>query len=480
MSQQFDVLVIGGGPGGYIAAIRAAQLGMKVACIEERLNESGKPALGGTCLNVGCIPSKALLESTHKFVDAKENFALHGINTGKVSVDVAAMQARKDKIVSNLTSGVAALFKANGVTWLQGRGKLLADKKVEFSPLTGNVEIIHAENIVLATGSIPIDIAVAPVDGKNIVDSTGALAFDAAPKKLGVIGAGIIGLELGSVWARLGSEVTVLEALDTFLPMVDGQIAKDALKHFTKQGLQIHLGARVVGAEVKKGQVQVTYQKAESENILTFDKLIVAVGRKPYIADLLSKDCGVNLDERGFIYVNSSCRTDVPGVYAVGDIVRGPALAHKAMEEGVMVAEVIAGHTAAINYDAIPSVIYTYPEIAWIGENEEQAKAKGIDYKVGVFPFAVNGRAMAANETAGMVKVVADVQSDRLIGMHVIGPQASEIIHQGLIALEFGASIEDLQLMVFAHPTLSETVHEAMLDADGHPLHMAKPKRTKK
>jgi dihydrolipoamide dehydrogenase len=480
MSKKFDVVVIGGGPGGYVAAIRAAQLGMNVACIEMRLNDQGKPALGGTCLNVGCIPSKALLESSYKFVDAKENFALHGVKTGNVEVDLEAMQSRKEKIVSNLTGGVASLFKANGVNWLQGRGRLLANKQVEFSPVDGELEILDADNVILATGSVPVDIPVAPVDDEIIVDSTGALAFREVPKRLGVIGAGIIGLELGSVWARLGSEVTVLEALDDFLPMVDGQISKDALKHFKKQGLDIYLGARVTGTSVEKNQVNVEFKSADGESSTTFDKLIVAVGRKPYIEDLLSKDSGVNLDERGFIFVNSSCRTDVPGVYAVGDIVRGPALAHKAMEEGVMVIETIAGHKVAVNYDAIPSVIYTHPEIAWIGDNEEQVKAKGMNYKVGVFPFAANGRAMAANDTVGMVKVIADVESDRLIGMHVSGPSASEIIHQGLIALEFGASIEDLQLMVFGHPTLSESVHEAMLDADGKAVHMAKPKRNKK
>ncbi len=479
MSQQFDVVVIGGGPGGYVAAIRAAQLGLNVACIEMRLNDAGKPALGGTCLNVGCIPSKALLESSYKYVDAKENFALHGVNTGKLSFDVAAMQDRKDKIVANLTTGVAALFKVNGITWLQGRGKLLVDKQVEFTSLDGKSEIIGAENVILATGSVPIDIPVAPIDNESILDSTGALALKEVPKRLGVIGAGIIGLELGSVWARLGSEVTVLEALDDFLPMVDAQISRDALKHFKKQGLNIQLGARVTGTSIKKGVVTVEYKEAESEKTASFDKLIVAVGRKPYIEDLLSKDCGVNLDERGFIFVNHVCRTDVPGVYAIGDIVRGPALAHKAMEEGVVAAENIAGHTAAVNYDAIPAVIYTHPEIAWVGENEEQVRARGIEYKTGVFPFAVNSRAMAANETHGMVKVIADVETDRLLGMHVSGPQASEIIHQGLIALEFGASIEDLQLMVFGHPSLSETVHEAMLDADGRALHMAKPKRKK-
>jgi len=480
MSEQFDVVVIGGGPGGYIAAIRAAQLGMNVACIEMRLNDNGKPALGGTCLNVGCIPSKALLESSHKLLDAKEHFALHGIKTGKISADIKTMQARKDKVVDNLTGGVAGLFKANGITWLQGKGKLLADKQVEFTDLESKVKVIQAEHVILASGSAPIDIPVAAVDNDVIVNSTGALAFEEAPKHLGVIGAGIIGLELGSVWARLGSEVTVLEALDDFLPMVDKQIAKDARKHFKKQGLDIHMGARVTGSSIKKGQVTVNYNEGDEEKSVVFDKLIVAVGRKPYIEGLLSKDCGVNLDERGFIYVNNECVTDVPGVYAVGDIVRGPALAHKAMEEGVMAAEIIAGYNASVNYDAIPSVIYTYPEIAWIGDTEEQAKAKGIDYKVGAFPFAANGRAMAAQATEGLVKVIADAETDRLIGMHISGPHASELIQQGLIALEFGASIEDLQLMVFGHPTLSESVHEAVLDADGRALHMAKPKRKKK
>lgn len=480
MSKKFDVVVIGGGPGGYIAAIRAAQLGMNVACIEKRQNDKGKPALGGTCLNVGCIPSKALLESSQKYVDAKDQLSVHGISASNVQVDIPTMIARKNKIVGNLTSGVASLFKANGVTWLQGTGKLLAEKKVEFSANSGEVETIEAEDIILATGSVPIDIPVSPVDGDVVVDSTGALEFDSVPERVGIIGAGIIGLELGSVWARLGSKVTVLEALDTFLPMVDAQIAKDSLKHFKKQGIDLHLGARVTGSEVKGKEVAVVFQEGDKESSLSFDKLIVAVGRKPYIDDLLSKDCGVNLDERGSIYVNGLCKTDVPGVYAIGDIVRGPALAHKAMEEGVMVAENIAGHKASVNYDAIPSVIYTHPEIAWIGDTEEQAKAKGIEYKIGVFPFAANGRAMAANDTSGMVKVIAEEKTDRLIGMHINGPQASELIHQGLIALEFGASIEDLQLMVFGHPSLSESVHEAMLDADGRALHMAKPKRKKK
>ena len=478
MSDAYDVIVIGGGPGGYVASIRAAQLGMKVACIEERIH-NGKPALGGTCLNVGCIPSKALLDSSHKFHEAKETFADHGISAGEFKIDVAAMQNRKDTIVKNLTAGVSSLLKANGVTWLKGHGKLLAGKKVEFTPAEGEAEILDAKNVILATGSAPIDIPVAPLNGETIVDSTGALAFEKAPKKLGIIGAGIIGLELGSVWNRLGSEVVILEALEDFLPTVDRQIAKEAKKQLSKQGLDIKLNSRVTGSEVSGKKVKVNYQNESGEESITVDKLIVAVGRRPYTKDLLSADSGVTLDERSFIFVKSNCRTAVPGVYAIGDIVRGPALAHKAMEEGSMVAEIIAEHPSEMNYDAIPSVVYTHPEIAWVGQTEEQVKASGEPYKTGVFPYAACGRAMAANDTVGMVKIIADEKTDRLLGMHVIGLQASELIQQAVIAMEFGSSVEDLQLMVFGHPTLSEAVHEAALDVDGRAIHIAKRKRKK-
>jgi dihydrolipoyl dehydrogenase len=480
MSEKYDVIVIGGGPGGYVAAIRAAQLGFKTACIEKRINKQGKPALGGTCLNVGCIPSKALLDSSWKFHEASEGLAAHGISVGKPKIDVAAMQERKDKVVLQLTGGIASLFQANKVTWLQGAGKLLAGKQVEFTPNEGDVEVLSAENVILAGGSVPIDIPVAKLSGDRIVDSTGALEFSEIPKRLGVIGAGVIGLELGSVWARLGAEVVVLEAVDKFLPAVDQQVAKDAQKTLAKQGLDIRLGARVTSASVTGKSVKVAFTDAKGDQEETFDRLIVAVGRRPYTDALLSPDSGVTLDERSFIYVNNQCRTDAPGVYAVGDLVRGPALAHKAIEEGVMVAEVIAGEHTQVNYDVIPGVIYTHPEVAWVGKTEEDVKASGDAYKTGVVPFVANGRALASGETSGMVKFITDEKTDRILGMHICGPQASELIQQGVIAMEFGATIEDLQLMVFGHPSLSETVHEAALATDYKAIHIAQRRRKSK
>lgn len=481
MAKSFEVVVIGGGPGGYVAAIRAAQLGFSVACIEKNINKEGEAALGGTCLNVGCIPSKALLDSSHKYIEAKESFKLHGINAKDLSIDIEAMHDRKDGIVKNLTKGVASLFKANGVTWLKGAGKLMAAKQVEFAPAEGGeTEIISADNVILASGSVPIEIASAPLIDDLVVDSTGALEFRTVPERLGVIGAGIIGLELGSVWRRLGAEVTILEAQETFLPMVDQVVAKDALKQYKKQGLDVKLSARVNGTEVSGNEVTVAYSDAKGDQQLVVDKLIVAVGRRPVTENLITGDSGVNLDERGFIFVNSYCRTDVPGVYAIGDIVRGPALAHKAMEEAVMVVERIAEQPAQLNYDAIPSVVYTHPEISWVGQTEEQVKASGEPYKVGAFPFAASGRAMAANESAGLVKFIAHEESDRILGVHIVGSQASELIQQAVIGMEFGASVEDFQLMVFSHPSLSEVVHEAALDVDGKAVHIAKRKRKKK
>ncbi|MED5388029.1 MAG: dihydrolipoyl dehydrogenase [Pseudomonadota bacterium] len=479
MTDKYDVIVIGGGPGGYVAAIRCAQLGFNTACIEKRINKQDEPALGGTCLNVGCIPSKALLDSSWKYHEAQDSLADHGIKLDKVSLDLDAMHQRKDTIVRNLTGGIAQLFKANKVTWLQGAGQLKSGKQVEFSPLEGEVQTLQADHVILAAGSVPVEIPPTPVDQKIIVDSTGALDLPEVPKRLGVIGAGVIGLELGSVWARLGSEVVVLEAVDTFLPAVDQQIAKDARKQFTKQGLDIRLGARVTGSEVKKNQVVVSYTDKDGDQQETFDRLIVAVGRRPYTEGLLSQDAGVSLDERNFVYVDSQCRTDVPGVYAIGDLVRGPALAHKAIEEGVMVAEVIAGEHTQVNYEAVPGVIYTHPEVAWVGKTEEEAKESGEAYKTGAVPFAANGRAMAAGETGGMVKFVADEKTDRILGMHVVGPQASELIQQGVVAMEFGATVEDLQLMVFGHPSLSETVHEAALAVDYKAIHVAQRRRKK-
>ncbi|MAO57823.1 MAG: dihydrolipoyl dehydrogenase [Alcanivorax sp.] len=479
MADKYDVIVIGGGPGGYVAAIRAAQLGYNTACIEKRINKQEQPALGGTCLNVGCIPSKALLDSSWKYHEAEESFADHGIGVGKLSLDLKTMHERKDKVVQQLTGGVASLFKANKVTWLQGTGQLKANKQVVFTPHEGDEQTLEADNVILAAGSVPVEIPPAEVDQKIIVDSTGALEFDSVPKKLGVIGAGIIGLELGSVWSRLGSQVTVLEAVDTFLPAVDQQIAKEASKLFTKQGLDIQLGARVTGTKKNKNSVRVTYTDKDGEHEETFDRLIVAVGRRPYTEGLLSQDAGVTLDERNFIYVDNQCRTDVPGVYAIGDLVRGPALAHKAIEEGVMVAEVIAGEHTQVNYDAVPSVIYTHPEVAWVGKTEEEVKDSGEPYKTGAVPFAANGRALAAGEPGGLVKFVVDEKTDRVLGMHVLGPQASELIQQGVVAMEFGASIEDLQLMVFGHPSLSETVHEAALATDYKAIHVAQRRRKK-
>ena len=478
MANQFDVVVIGAGPAGYVCAIRAAQLGLKTACIEKWSDDKGKTLLGGTCLNVGCIPSKALLDSSHKFVEAQEDFDVHGIQHDGVQIDVPKMIARKDKIVKTLTTGVGGLFKANGVTLLEGAGKLLAGKQVELTKGDGSIEIIEAGNVVIATGSRPIEIPPTPLDHNLIVDSTGALEFREVPKRLGVIGAGVIGLELGSVWGRLGAEVVVLEAMDSFLAAADQQIAKESVKIMKKQKLDIRLSARVTASEIKGDEVHVTYVDAQgAENTQIFDKLIVAVGRRPYTEGLLAPDSGVNLDERGFIFVDDHCATDVPGVYAIGDVVRGPMLAHKGSEEGIMVAEIIAGQKAQMNYDLIPSVIYTHPEIAWVGKTEEEVKAEGSEYKVGTFPFAASGRALAANDKDGMVKVIADKATDRILGVHVVGPSAAELVQQGVIAMEFAASSEDLALTIFSHPTLSEALHEAVLAVDGHAIHIANRKR---
>lgn len=477
MSNKYDVIVIGAGPAGYVAAIRCAQLGLNTACVELWSSDTGKQVLGGTCLNVGCIPSKALLESSHKFEEAKHDFGTHGIGLKDLEIDVTKMMDRKNTIVKNLTGGIASLFKANGVTSIQGKGRLLAGRQVEVTDNKDNVTVYDAENVIIATGSKPVEIPPAPITEGFIVDSTGALDFPEVPKRLGVIGGGVIGLELGSVWARLGSEVTVLEAQDTFLSSIDQQVAKEALKQFKKQGLDIKLKARVSGTDIKRNLVNVSYEDTKGTQELKVDKLIVAVGRRPVTDGLLSPDCGVNLDERGFIFVDDYCNTGVPGVYAVGDVVRGPMLAHKGSEEGIMVADRIAGQKTEVNYDCIPGVIYTHPEIANVGQTEEQLKADGIDYNVGVCPFAASGRAMAANSTAGFVKILADAKTDRVLGVHIIGPHASELIAQAVIAMEFGSSAEDLGLTVFAHPTLSETVHEAALAVSGHAIHIANKKK---
>jgi dihydrolipoamide dehydrogenase len=480
MSADYDVIVIGAGPGGYVAAIKAAQLGLKTVCIEKWIDENSKPVLGGTCLNTGCIPSKALLDSSHKFVEASKHFDVHGINVGKVAIDVPTMIARKTKVVKQLTGGIAGLFKANGVSSISGTGRLLKDKKVEVTALDGSKQIISANNIILAAGSVPIEIPPTPLQDGVIVDSTGALEFQEVPKRLGVIGAGVIGLELGSVWSRLGSEVVVLEASESFLVAVDQQIAKEAQKLLGKQGLDIRLGAKVTGSSVSKGKnpkvtVQFTDKEGNKEEV--FDKLIVCVGRKPYTVNLLSDDCGVQKDERGFIKVDENCGTAVSGVFAIGDLVRGPMLAHKASEEGIMVVERIAGHKANMNYDLIPGVIYTHPEIAQVGKTEEQLKAAGIEYKTGVFPFAASGRALAANDSDGMVKMLADAKTDRVLGCHIIGPSAADLLQTVVVAMEFSSSAEDIGMTVFSHPALSEAVHEAALAVNGHAIHIANRKK---
>ena len=470
MGRSFDVIVIGAGPAGYVAAIRASQHGMNVACIDEWENTDGSNAFGGTCLNAGCIPSKALLESSELFHRAQHEFSKHGINVKDVGVDVGQMQKRKDGIVRQLTGGIAGLFKANKVTGLVGHGRLLADKKVEFTPVDGDVEVLESRYVILATGSTPIELAVAPFDGERIVDSWAALDFAATPKTLGVVGGGVIGLELGSVWARLGSEVTVLEAMDDFLFMADRQVAQEAGRQFKKQGLKIHLGAKVTAAKVAGKKVKGDYEDKSGKQSIEVDKLVVAVGRRPFTDGLLADDCGIHLDERGFIEVDNECRSSVKGVYAVGDCVRGPMLAHKGSEEGVMAADLIAGEIAELNYNVIPSVIYTAPEIAWVGKTEEEVQASGREYKVGSFPFAANGRAKALEQTAGMVKIISATDDDEILGVHIVGPMAGELISEAVLAMEFSSSTEDIQRTIHAHPSLAESLHEASLAVDKRAL----------
>jgi dihydrolipoamide dehydrogenase len=473
-NRKFDVLVIGGGPGGYVAAIRCAQLGLSTACIEGWLNEAGKPALGGTCLNVGCIPSKALLDSSHHFAFIKHEAAEHGINAPGATMDVNRLIARKIKIVQTLTLGVAGLLRKHEVEWLQGFGKLLADRQVEVTPVTPESTApytVSAAHIIVATGSVPVRIPPAPVDNELIVDSTGALAFTEVPRRLGIIGAGVIGLELGSVWSRLGAKVVVLEALTEFLPSADRQIAAEAEKILRKQGLDIKLGSKVTGTATNNREVTVNFDSPEGKQQLTVDKLIVAVGRRPNTAKLGAAEAGLKLDERGFVDVDEDCRTNLPGIFAIGDVVRGPMLAHKAMEEGVAVAERIAGKHGHMNYSNIPWVIYTWPEIAWAGRTEQELKSAGTEYRAGAFPFAASGRAKAMGESGGMVKILSDTATDRILGVHILGPNASELIAEAVLAMEFEGSAEDIALTIHAHPTLSEAMHEAALSVDQRSLH---------
>jgi dihydrolipoamide dehydrogenase len=469
----YDVIVIGGGPAGYHAAIRAAQLGLKTACIDAGLGKDGKAALGGTCLRVGCIPSKALLDSSKQFHNLQHSFGDHGISVTGAKMDVKAMVARKDKIVRQFTGGVALLFKGNKVTSFFGTGKLLKDRQVEVTAQDGSKQTIAATNVVIATGSAPIELPFAKFDNKFILDNAGALDIEGVPKRLGVIGAGVIGLELGSVWRRLGAEVTVLEALPDFLGTADRDIAKVAAREFAKQGLAVKLGAKVSKAEIKGDTVEVTYADAKGEQKIVVDKLLVAVGRRAYTEGVIGEGTGVKVDQRGRVEVDDHCWTGVEGVWAVGDCVRGAMLAHKGFEEGMAVAELIAGKAGHVNYDTIPWVIYTEPEIAWAGKTEEELKAAGTPYKTGSFPFAAVGRAVAMNETAGQVKVIAHAETDRILGVHMVGPGVSELIAEAVVAMEFHGSAEDLARIVHAHPTLSEAVHEAALSVDKRAIHKA-------
>jgi dihydrolipoamide dehydrogenase len=472
-SKNFDVVVIGGGPGGYIAAIRAAQLGFSTACIDDGKNAAGGPALGGTCTNVGCIPSKALLQSSENYEHAAKHFADHGIGLKDLSIDVKKMLARKDAVVKQNNDGILYLFKKNKVSFFHGRGSFVkaADGGYEIAVAGAASETVLARQVIVATGSNARALPGAPFDEDNILSNDGALRVGAVPKKLGLIGSGVIGLEMGSVWRRLGAEVTVLEALPTFLGAVDEQIAKEAHKAFTKQGLKIELGVKV--GEVKSGPsgVTVAYTDAKGGALsLAVDKLIVSIGRVPNTTGLGAEAVGLKLDERGAIVVDAECRTNLPGVWAVGDVVRGPMLAHKAEEEGVAVAERIAGQHGHVNFNTIPWVIYTSPEIAWVGETEQQLKARGAAYKAGTFPFMANGRARALGDTTGMVKFLADAKTDEILGVHIVGPMASELISEAVVAMEFKASAEDIARICHAHPSLSEATKEAALAVDKRTL----------
>lgn len=473
----YDVIVIGAGPAGYVCAIRCAQLGLKTACLDDWRTPAGEAALGGTCLNAGCIPSKALLEASEKYAEIRDHGARFGVRADGLAFDLSLMMAHKDKVVADLTRGIAGLFKANGITAVHGRGRLLTNRRVQVMSPDGQ-RTLEAGHVVLASGSAPVAIPAAPVDGRHIVDSSGALSFDRVPARLGIVGAGVIGLELGSVWRRLGAEVVLFEALDRFLSIADEAVAREAQKLFSAQGLGIRIGARVLSTRVEDGAVVVTVEDATGKREQRVDRLIVAVGRRPSTHDLAAEDAGLLVEEWGTIHVDEHCRTNLPGVYAIGDAVRGPMLAHKGSEEGVMVAELIAGRKARVDPDLIPSVIYTQPEIAWVGKNEAQLKAAGTGYRTGQFPFAASGRAQALGQTAGFVKILAEETSDRVLGVHIIGAQASELIAAAVLAMSFGASSEDLALTIFAHPTLSEALHEAALAVHDRAVHVARPKRT--
>ena len=473
MSKQFDVLVIGGGPGGYVAAIRAAQLGFSVACCEANpyADAKGEPRLGGTCLNVGCIPSKALLHTSHLFAEAAHGFAAQGISVGAPQIDVPTMLARKNAIVGQLTTGIKGLFRKNKVALLNGLGAFVGSSEGGWQVRVGD-EVVEARQVIVATGSRARHLPGIAVDNVLVCDNVGALDIDAVPKKLVIIGAGVIGLEMGSVWRRLGSEVTLLEALPDFLAAADADVAKEAAKVFAKQGLAVELGVAIGDVKTTKKGVSIAYADKDGQaHTIDADRLIVSVGRIPNTEGLNGDAVGLAIDERGRIAVDAHCRTNLPGVWAVGDVVRGPMLAHKAMEEGVMVAELMAGQAGHCNFDTIPWVLYTSPEIAWVGKTEQQLKADGVACKVGKIPFAANGRALGMGETTGFVKLLADATSDRILGVHIIGANASELIAEAVVAMEFGATSEDIARICHAHPTLSEVLHEAALACDKRPLH---------
>ncbi|MCU7940012.1 MAG: dihydrolipoyl dehydrogenase [gamma proteobacterium symbiont of Bathyaustriella thionipta] len=486
MKKNYDVVIIGGGPAGYVAAIRCAQLGLTTACVDKWLDKNNHPKLGGTCLNVGCIPSKALLESSEVYHQSETLLAQHGINVDSVSLDLQKMMDRKESVVNTLTLGIESLFKSNKIDWIQGKAtieslnaeinKKTFNKMITIKLHNQDTQQINTNNIIIATGSSPVNLSIAPIDDEYIVDSTGALAFKKVPEKLGIIGSGVIGLELGSVWKRLGAEVKIFEAQDSFLSFADEFIAKESLKHYTQQGLEIKLNTRLLNAEVKNNTVQIKFMDSDGEHHEIFDKLIIAVGREPNSEGLFNNETDLVMDEGGLIHVNEHCETSLPGIYAIGDTVRGPMLAHKGSEEGLMVAELIAGNFRAVNYELIPSVIYTHPEIAWVGKTEQALRAAGIEYHVGTFPFAASGRAQAVNQITGMIKVISHEVTDKILGVHILGAHASELIAQAVIAMEFGASSEDIALIMFAHPTFSEAFHEASLAVSGNALHITQRK----
>jgi dihydrolipoamide dehydrogenase len=472
MTDQFDVAVIGGGPGGYVAAIRCAQLGFNTVCIDKAPADDASRTPGGACLNVGCIPSKALLDSSAHFEMARHGLSAHGIEVGDVRLDLATLMARKDRIVKELTGGIGMLFKVNRIEYINGHGRLHRDRSISVS-LAGEqgTRKVSANHVILASGSQPMALPPIPFDGDKVVDSTGALRFESVPGRLGIIGAGVIGLELGSVWRRLGSEVVILEAMENFLGATDEQISRDALRQLKRQGLDIRLGARVTGASTEGEECRVSYESGGKTEELTVDKLIVAIGRRPFTQDLFDADTGIQTDDRGFIEIDSRNRTAMENVYAVGDVVAGPMLAHKASEEGVAVAERIAGHTAHVDFNTVPWVIYTHPEIAWVGKTERELKDAGIPVATGSFSFAATGRAKAMNDTAGFVKIIAHAETDRILGVHILGPGASELIAEAVLAMEYRASSEDLARTIHAHPTLSEAMHEAALAVGGRAIH---------